>query len=75
MAPRTAWSRGSVLIVAAFETGNTKQWKTKRALCVVHQEILKIKTGLVSYSVVVFFCISCFFSLSDGKTGKHFVAV
>lgn len=54
MAPRTAWSRGNVLVVAVVGIGNTKQWKTKRVLCVNYQEIFKIKSGLVSYSVVIF---------------------
>lgn len=57
MAPRTAWSRGSVLVVAVVGIGNTKQWKTKRVLCVNYQEIFKIKLGLVSYSVVIFMFI------------------
>lgn len=61
MAPRTAWSSGSVLIVAVFEIGNTKQWKTKRVLCVIYQEI---STGIVTYPVVFFFSI---FFLSEGK--------
>lgn len=63
MAPRTAWSSGSVLVVAVVGIGNAKQWKTKRMLCVNYQEICKIESGLVSYSVV----ISMFLFLSVGK--------
>lgn len=63
MAPRTAWSSGSVLIVAVFEIGNTKQWKTKRVLCVIYQEI---SAGIVTYPVV----FSIFF-LSEGKKWEN----
>lgn len=70
MAPRPVWSKGSLLIVALFEIGNTKQWKTKRVVCVIYQEIFKIKTGIVSDSVVIFFCISCFFCSVRRNNGK-----
>lgn len=46
-----------MLVVAVVGIGNTKQWKTKRVLCVNYQEIFKIKLGLVSYSVVIFMFI------------------
>lgn len=70
MAPRTAWSRGSVLVVAVVGIGNTKQWKTKRLLCVNYQEIFKIKLELVSYSVYFHVFISV-----DWKSRKCFDTV
>lgn len=69
MAPRTAWSSGSVLIVAVSEIGNTKQWKTKRVLYVIYQEIFKIKTGIASYSVVIF--IKCFFFFCEKEKWEN----
>lgn len=52
-----------MLIVAVFEIGNTKQWKTKRVLCVIYQEI---SAGIVTYPVV----FSIFFLSEGKKNGK-----
>lgn len=61
--PQDSLEQRKLLGVAVVGIGNTKQWKTKRMLSVNYQEIFKIESRLVSYSIVIFM----FLFLSVGK--------
>ena len=75
MAPRTAWSRGSLLIVAVFDIGNTKQWKTKEGVACHLPGDFYNKDRNRDLLCCHFLLPLMFFFLLEGKMRKHSVAV